>query len=392
MSVPSRSFLVVPSVWLGVQVLCLSAVAASKARLAPYPATRSSDALVESPFRYLGPSGYPNTMAIRGDSVFIGGNFKGADGLASGALLLWNGKKWSEPFPGIDYGISGMKWSGDRLYVTGYFREAGGDSVDQAVYWEKGTWHGMGPGLPQYDFPGPIALLGDTVLTASRSGVFRWTGSGWVAFGQPLEGEPLRLENYGGTLWLTGKYATKTGQANLMRWDNGVWTTPAGTDPDKVIDIAWHGGALYMTKEKPVGVFVSYSTWRYDGKTWEDVTGVILGNYGRMASNGKDLYLTFHSFNVGIGMARWDGNTFQEIQFIPGDNGAGDIASFTASGKLILAGNFLGLGGRRMDYMGSWDGDTWSPLSATPTPDGISQYPTAIASDGKQLFVGGNPI
>ncbi len=375
--------------------LALAALCAAFPALArvPHPFVRAANASVEAPFRFLGPDSYADAMAIKGDTVVLGGDFKGADGFASGAILAWDGARWKDAYAGIDYGVMGLKFIASRLYAVGFFRSAGGcDSCDGSAYWESGAWHYMGQPFALNEFPQGLADYHDTLIASTNTGPYFWTGSVWKRFGPEIKGQPAKLEVYNGQLWLAGKFDAAPSVSNLMQWDGKAWSHPAGTDVEQVHDIMGHQGALFMMEELqvPVGLF---RISRWDGKAWTDVTGESFGFYGgRFASDGKDLYMTGERFNEGFGLFKWDGSGFKLLDFQAGDNGETLFLGFTASGKLVQSANMTGIGTVRTDYASQWDGKAWSPMTAWKGPTGTVTYPTAMGSDGKRLYLGGNPL
>lgn len=357
-----------------------------------FPYSRAPESSAEAPFRFHGPSSNPLVMTIRGDSVVIGGIFEGADGILGKNILVWDGSRWSEGYPGIHHLIRGLRFAGEKLYASGFLSVDNSWPDNRVAVWEQGSWKTMGAAFPFDEIPGPIALLGDTVHVATRGGVYRWNGTAWIRLGKAFKGDAARLENFGGKIWLAGDLEQDTAIGNVMVWEAGEWNAPAGTALKRVVDMVRHQESIFTIEhELRPGEGKDYFRIARQADTgWVDVTESTDPFYlGNLASNGEDLYLTGVALD-GFGLFRWDGQAFERTHFAEGRGGATQgYLAFTRGGKLIQSANFSSIADKRMDYLAAWDGKAWNPMT-TGGPLGINAPPTVLFSDGERLFAGSN--
>jgi hypothetical protein len=202
-------------------------------------------------------------MAIIGRTLYVGGGFDNADGLAAGdAIAAYNidSGTWSAMLPqnGELSTVSSMVPDGaGGLFVGGGFLNAGGvDQADFVAEWTGGTsWASLGA-----DQAGTNGALKDRVRGLSRSGsnlyvvgdfvdadglpaadnIARWDGSHWSAMGNSVfsAGTSLRgVLAVGGSVFVVGYFKNAGGNARAdsvaafvgNHWTN-VGSNPAGTD------------------------------------------------------------------------------------------------------------------------------------------------------------------
>lgn len=371
----------------GLACLFASAFAAPPSQR-PIPYSHAAADRAEAPFRFHGPNLLPASMAIRGDSVVIGGTFYGADGILAKSILVWDGRQWTDGYPGIPYGIRGIRFAGDRLYAAGFFTLGTEWPSHRVAVWDpaKGGWEYLGGAFDLQVSPSLLVFLGDTLLVAGRNGVQRWTGSGWTPFGKGYQGEPSRMEVFDGKLWLSGDFEQDSTVGNLMVWEDGAWKTPAGTLLAPVTDIVWHKGSIFMIEQFVRGTNhfrLSHSA----GGAWVEVTESTHPYYlVHLASNGQELYLTGVTLH-SLALQRWNGTGFEVINVSHGQGGGNQgFLAFTRDGTLIQAANLCAIGRKRMDFLSAWDGTSWNALTQGG-PLGINAPPATLFSDGTRLFV-----
>ena len=139
-------------------------------------------------------------IAVSGNTVYVGGSFTTAGGVATTGLAKWDGATWST------VGASGLSAFAsvyaiavgvDGLYVGGSFRTAGGINATNIARWDGTNWLSLGFGLGTS--PGTlvnaITVIGTDVYVGGSftnsggigvSRIARWNGSGWSALGGGL--------------------------------------------------------------------------------------------------------------------------------------------------------------------------------------------------------------
>ncbi|MEK6222834.1 MAG: hypothetical protein N2D54_11365, partial [Chloroflexota bacterium] len=144
--------------------------------------------------KLLGPSGNgitgsslpwdPSVSAVAVDKkgdIYVAGAFLKAGGIAANSIAKWNGTRWA-PLKGpkgdgvvmaFDVGINELAFDKqDKLFITGYFSNAGGISAKSAAMWHNGEWYSLkgasGQGLYEGAYPGG----GSSVAVSSRNNVY----------------------------------------------------------------------------------------------------------------------------------------------------------------------------------------------------------------------------
>jgi hypothetical protein len=96
---------------------------------------------------------FVDALAVSGSNVYAGGNFTSAGSTSAGAIAKWNGSSWSS----LDIGVSratnlhalvySLAISGNDLYVGGDFRLAGTNAADRIAKWNGSSWSALGSGV-----------------------------------------------------------------------------------------------------------------------------------------------------------------------------------------------------------------------------------------------------
>jgi len=69
---------------------------------------------------------YVNNLIVVGSNLYVGGNFTAAGNGPANNIALWDGTNWWPLGSGLNASVAGMAVSGNTLYVGGYFTTAGG--------------------------------------------------------------------------------------------------------------------------------------------------------------------------------------------------------------------------------------------------------------------------
>ena len=90
--------------------------------------------------------------SIKGNSsaIYVGGQFHRAGGSVEVSnIAKWNGATWSSVGKGVDSTVQALLLSGNNLFATGYFSDAGGKKANMIARWDftDSSWHPLGSGL-----------------------------------------------------------------------------------------------------------------------------------------------------------------------------------------------------------------------------------------------------
>jgi len=100
----------------------------------------------------LGVNSKVSSLAYGNGILYAGGTFTKAGGLTANRIAQWDGSSWSTLSSGVTgpstaTGINGIAVSGNYVYVTGNFTNAGGIIASNVAAWNGSTWSAMGSGL-----------------------------------------------------------------------------------------------------------------------------------------------------------------------------------------------------------------------------------------------------
>ncbi len=346
----------------------------------------------------------------------------GAEGVAAGFLLAWNGQHW-EPFQGgTDGPVHFVKSLGDHLLVYGDFDIVGGDtSAPDIALWDGTSWNRLsrsGINGLVHDaayFQDDLYLAG----TFSRAGllqvpgIVRWNVDGFHSVDEDLDyGRVFALELYDGELLLGGEFSVDGLPTTLAGWDGKEWhslltgleghsvTSLARLDGEVIASgyqpgspgrrplflrvneeglspfasptvglgterLVTSGGHLYATGgfEFPPSP-ESYGLIRWDGSEWSPVKGAPVARVEGLVADSRLIVVTDPT-RVDVrdtrGVAMWDGDSWQPM----GEGLTGRVEDLRVfAGDLYALGAFTHSGSRVVESFARWDGDTWRQLGA----------------------------
>ena len=96
------------------------------------------------------------TLAASGSNLYVGGSFTNAGGLAANYIAQWNGAKWSRLGAGaINQGVGMNQYgyvfaltvAGGTLYAGGDFSSAVGVAASGVAAWDGTNWSALGSGV-----------------------------------------------------------------------------------------------------------------------------------------------------------------------------------------------------------------------------------------------------
>ncbi|MBL9120460.1 MAG: Ig-like domain-containing protein [Phycisphaerae bacterium] len=344
-----------------------------------------------------------------GPSLYAGGGFTSAGGVAANYIAKWNGTSWlplgTDGTNGVNLFVSALTifddglGGGPALYAGGRFTTAGGVAANYIAKWNGTSWSSLG--------------------TGGANGVNFWVNA-LTVFDDGSGGGPA--------LYAAGYFTTAGGVAAnaIAKWDGTSWS-PLGTGSTNglngfvlslaVLDDGSSGGpALYAGGDfAAAGGVTANRIAKWDGASWSPLgTGAANGVNNRVwgltvfddgSGGGPALYAGGDFAAAGgvsaNGIAKWDGTSWSPLA--TGVFGAGQsVRALTVfddgSGggpALYAAGSFTTAGGVAANAIAKWDGTSWSPLGAG-SANGVNLDITTLTvlgdgtGGGPALYVGGN--
>jgi hypothetical protein len=199
-------------------------------------------------------------LAVGSDnSLYVGGEFTTAGGVAASRIARWDGAQWHPLGSGM-YGVSpevyALTFGPDgSLYAGGAFTRAGGVAANYVARWDGSQWHALGRGVGGMEYPSVHALAvgpdgslyaGGTFSTAggvAANLIARWDGAQWHPLGSGIAGYNMPLVDalaFGpvGLLYAGGQFATAGGKPSsaIAQWTGAVVRAPAAWLPVMLID------------------------------------------------------------------------------------------------------------------------------------------------------------
>jgi hypothetical protein len=250
----------------------------------------------------IGPS--VNALAVSGSALYVGGDFTNAGGIAANSIAQWNGTNWSPLASGISSGdefgslVNALAVSGSTLYVGGEFTNAGGIAAANIAQWNGTNWSSLGSGIlgAGGEFGGPfvyaLALSGTTLYaggsfsTAGGSAanfVAQWDGSSWSPLGSGVNGIVYALALSNSTLYAGGSFTTAGGSAanNIAQLNASSWSPLGSGINGYVYGLAVSGSTLYAGGSfTTAGGNSANNIAQWDGSSWSPLGSGISGAGG----------------------------------------------------------------------------------------------------------------
>jgi hypothetical protein len=349
--------------------------------------------------------------------LVAGGIFITAGGTTVNGIALWDGTQW-RPFgsgmtgapTGFTRSVNALTtWDPDgagplpsQLVAGGFFRTAGGVTVNGIARWDGTRWLPSGSGMAGFSAPSVEALTtwdpdGAGPLTAQLvagggfttaggltvNHIARWDGSQWLTFGLGMNSNAFLND--------------------LTTWD----PDGPGPQPDQLVA----GGQI----ETAGGVMVN-GIARWDGTRWLASGSGMNGTVGPLTTWDPDgagpqpaQLVAGGAFTTAGGVpvnfiARWDGS--QWLPFGKGMNSfVFDLTTWDPDGdgplppQLVAGGAFTTAGGVTVNNIARWDGTQWLSFGkgmnrtvdslTTWDPDGAGPQPAQLVAGGWFTTAGG---
>jgi hypothetical protein len=365
--------------------------------------------------------GYVCTIAISGSDVYAGGDFTAADEDLPDYVAKWDGNVWSALGSGVKSeayvycSVAALAVSGTRVYVGGYFTEAGGRQVHSLAIWDASTssWPPVGSGVAGSVYA--IAVNGtdvyvggafETVVGSPIPFLAKWDGTAWSGLGTPLSGQVYALAVVGTDLYAAGMFSAEGGfpADYIAKWDGASWSALGSGVNYSVFALAASGTDLYVggyfttAGGSPTGKIAKWDTlanqWSGlgggvggSGSWWEEWVGAIAISGGNIYAGGVFEMAGVTQVNH---IAKWDGASWSSLGTgLEGQENNTSVHAITVAGTdIYVGGRFNVAGGEPANSIARWDGENWSAMGAGM---GGPYYPdvNTIAVIGTNVYAGG---
>ncbi len=175
-----------------------------------------------------GLNGRVNAIAVSDSFVYVGGEFTSAGGVPANYIARWNGITWQALGSGTDYHVYALTVNGNEVYVGGEYDYAGGVSAKNIAKWNSltQTWSALGSGVNYYGFGfiGAMATKNNVLYVGgffniagsdTVSNIAMWNDSSqtWSALGSGVDNEVRALAlNNSGELYVGGLFNSAGGK------------------------------------------------------------------------------------------------------------------------------------------------------------------------------------
>ncbi|UOQ70811.1 T9SS type A sorting domain-containing protein [Hymenobacter cellulosilyticus] len=95
-------------------------------------------------------------LALSGNKLYASGSFSVMDGVTVNSIAQWDGTRWSSLGTGSvigapSQGIYSLAVNGNTLYVGGTFAQIGGVAASRIAKWDGTSWSSVGTGMGAYN-------------------------------------------------------------------------------------------------------------------------------------------------------------------------------------------------------------------------------------------------
>ncbi len=177
--------------------------------------------------------GFNNTVSaltMFGSDIIAGGSFtsatnSGAISVSTARIARWNGAAWSALGSGCDSTVNALAANGSTLYAGGFFNNAGGVAVGRIAQWNGSAWSVLGSATNNI-FVTALAVsdtnlyVGGTftqIGSTAANNIAKWDGNDWTALGSGVGNVSIPSVNAlaitGGKLYVGGNFMKAGGKA-----------------------------------------------------------------------------------------------------------------------------------------------------------------------------------
>lgn len=197
----------------------------------------------------LNATGRAVAVDLSDDTIYVGGDFTTADGVAANRVARLAGATFAPLGAGMDNSVNALVVGPDTyLYAGGAFTTAGGVSASRIARWNRSQWAPLGAGVGTvnalaFDLAGLLWVVGTGFAVSSGSSLnaFRWNGSAYLlvdvlitsgniaAVAVARDGRVALGGGFGGSTAFSAEQVTPRGETTLTPYVvrlTGVGQTP----------------------------------------------------------------------------------------------------------------------------------------------------------------------
>lgn len=186
-------------------------------------------------------------ISVDGNDLYVGGNFNMAGDSSAIGIAKWNGTNWSRLGEGLFFGNSpGAVYTiaikGNNVYVGGEFHRAGSITVNHIAKW-NGSWSSLGGGVNSFHRVNSIAIsdndeifAGGTFETAGGipvNYIAKWNGTNWSSLDDGTNSSVNSILISGNDVFVGGGFILAGGIVvnRIARWtDPSISINPISTE------------------------------------------------------------------------------------------------------------------------------------------------------------------
>jgi hypothetical protein len=307
-------------------------------------------------------------LAVFNGELYAGGIFDTAGGVLVNNIAKWNGSTWSVAGSGIlmnsfaEQTVSALAAYNGSLYAGGSFDTAGGIAAHSIAQWNGSSWSDVGGGVRlSLGGSGLVHYLGvinnklyagglfDTVGNAVGNNIATWDGSSWSVLGRgviPFASFPYGIFSialYNGYIYAGGTGSdgvNLNGDYEIARWNDTTWSYITGAPTDPLIStFPGYIRSLFVFDNKLIagGCFTSISDTLYPGNDtviYVNASSIAQWNGTNWSNLGTGLYGLAYPAGYGFtyAMDTFNGHLVVGGQFYGIDSVAAfDIAEYTCT-------------------------------------------------------------
>ncbi|MHC1726203.1 MAG: hypothetical protein AB9866_09385 [Syntrophobacteraceae bacterium] len=347
----------------------------------------------------LGPGTSSIVCALTTDkkgNLYAGGVFAEAGGVITNNVARWNGNAWFNLGSGVHRPLDSLcsvdALAIDRsgtLYAGGRFNTAGGVAASSISKWNNIAWSpvGSGSGLSPCDpmanpFIQALSVDGNGSLYAggyfTTTGVItanyiaKWNGSAWSALGAGTDRQVMTLSVDGrGNLYAGGQFTAAGGVTanHIAKWNGSTWSALGSGVNNSVWALAVdaNGNVYAAGFFTMAGGVTANSVAKWNGTEWSALGSGIDGSVHALVVDASGTLYAGGLFTAAGGVAanyiaKWNGTTWSALG--SGFDNAVLTLSVDGSGNLYAGGYFSTAGGASARGIAKWNGTEWSALGS----------------------------
>ena len=309
-------------------------------------------------------------LAFDGTNLYAGGTFTNAEGMPVNCVAKWNGTNWTnlgngvtgtDTYNNISY-VCDVVYDGTSLFAGGSFTNAGGVAVNRMAKWDGTSWTNLGSGMDHVVFTlahDGTNLFAGGFFTSPGHSVAKWNGSSWIGLGSGMVGSARSVDAltyYGTNLYASGGFTNAGGvTANRVAMWNGTSWTNLGSGLNYSGQAMAHDGTnLYVggggARSGPKYVA------KWNGSSWTSLGSGMNSDVRALVYAGTNLYAGGSFTNAGgvaanNHVAMWNGTSWTNLG--SGMNNVVEALAYDGT-NLYAGGWFTDAGGVEANRVAKW--------------------------------------